>query len=245
MGFSRGPSIVTSGLVFAWDGMSPRSWDGSSSTHRDLVGKNTGTKAGANALTRVSHHVDFDNSTAGTRTCYISFPSANITVPTGDTGTWIWAHYFEDAGSVDHPNFGKETGSAWAGNDGFVFGTGWGTDGPRWGIGGTAYVVYVDDDNGADYRTNVWQIYAVTYQRNTTDGLKTYLHDSNGQRLVDARNSSDVAIGSNTNALHVGATNSRGGNWNGRMDCVYMYNRVLSQSEVFQNFNALKGRFGL
>ena len=244
MGFFRGPNIVRDGLVFAWDGMSPRSWDGSSSTHTDLKGKGTGTKTGANSITRINNHVDFNGG--GTRNCYISFPSANIIVPTENTGTWMWAHYFEDAGSIDHPNFGKETTGAWAGDDGFVFGTGYGTDGPRWGIAGTAHTLYASlTSTTGDYRGNVWQIYCVTYERNSSTGLKTYLHDSNGQRKVDERATSDVAIGSNSNALHIGATNSRGGNWNGLMDFVLMYNTALTQEQIFQNFDAYKSRFGL
>ncbi|MDB4378131.1 LamG domain-containing protein [bacterium] len=239
-----GPNIVRDGLVFAWDGMSPRSWDGSSSTHTDLISKGTGTKTGANSIIRVGNHVDFNGG--GHRNCYISFPSANITVPTGDTGTWMWAHYFEDAGNIDHPTFGKETTGAWAGDDGFVFGTGYGTDGPRWGIAGTAHTVYATTGaSTGDYRGNVWQIYCVTYERNSSTGLKTYLHDSNGQRKVDERTTSNVAIGSNNNALHIGATNSRGGNWNGLLDFVLMYNVTLSQEEVFQNFDAVKNKFGL
>lgn len=246
MGILRGPNIIRDNLVFAWDGISPRSWDGSSSTHTELVGKGTGTKSGANTLSIIDGHVDFDNSTVGTRTCYISFANDNITVPTGNYGTWIWANYFEDAGDIDHPAFGKETTGAWAGGDGFVFGTGWGTDGPRWGIGGTAYTVYATTGaSTGDYRPNVWQMYAVTYERGVTNGLKTYLHDSNGQRLVDQRTPTDVAIGSNTNPLIVGATNSRGGNWNGRLDFILMYDTALSQDEVFQNFDVYRSRFGL
>jgi len=246
MGTAGGPNIVRNGLVFTWAGMSSRTWDGSSSTHTDLISKITGTKTGSNPLVREGNHVDFDNGTAGTRTTYISFPSANITVPTGNLGTWMWAHYFEDAGSVDHPNFGKETTGAWAGGDGFVFGTGYGTDGPRWGIAGTAHTVYATTGaSTGDYRTNVWQIYCVTYERNSSTGLKTYLHDSNGQRKVDERSTSDVAIGSNSNALHIGATNSRGGNWNGLMDFVLMYDTALTQEQVYQNFDAVKNRFGL
>ena len=184
------PGIVNSGLVFAWNGMDTKSWDRTSSTHYDRVSRNSGTKTGANSITIINNHVDFNG--VGDRTCYIAFPSANITVPTGNTGTWIWAHYFEDAGNQDHVNFGKETAGIWAGTDGFVFGTGWGTDGPRWGIGGQAYGIYgTTGGSTGDYRGNVWQIYAVTYERNTANGLKTYLADSNGQRLVDERTTSD------------------------------------------------------
>jgi len=246
MGFSRGPNIIKENLIFCWDGTSLRSWDGSSSTHTELVSKGTGSKTGGNTLSKSNGHVDFDNSSAGTRTCYISFSSSNVNVPTGNNATWMWAHYFQDAGSVDHPNFGKETGSSWDGQNGFVFGTGWGTDGPRWGVAGTAHTIYADvGGSTGDYRTNVWQIYCVTYERNSSTGLKTYLCDSNGMRLVDNNATSDVAIGSNSNDLIIGATNSRGGNWNGLMDFILMYDITLSQDQIFHNFTSVKSRFGL
>jgi len=244
MAFSHNPKIPTSGLVFNWNGLDKISWDGSSSSHKDLVSGATGTKGGANSLSLTNNHVSWTGN--GDRVCVVTFNSSDITVPTGDEGTWIWASYFSDAGSIDHPNFGKETGSSWDGTNGFVFGTGWGTDGLRAGVGGTAYTPF--DETGADtgdYRPDVWQMYAVTYLRNDGNGLKTYLHDSNGQRLVNTKTTSDSAIGSNSNALYLGATNSRGGNWNGNMDFVLMYNRVLTQDEIFSVFNNHKHRFGL
>lgn len=244
MSISYNTSIPRQGLVFAWDGLNPKSWNGISNTHTDLLSITTGTKTGANSLTYTGGHVDFTGG--GTRVCYVSFPDVDNTVPTNNQGTWMWAHYFEDAGDIDHPNFGKETGNSWDGQNGFVFGTGFGTDGPRWGIGGTAYTIYSTTGGATgDYRPNVWQIYCVTYLRNTTNGLKTYLLDSNGMRLVDQRNTPDSAIGSNTNNLQIGATNSRGGNWNGRMDFVYMWNRALTEDEVFRSINAVRSRVDL
>ena len=250
MPVSKGPNIVNDGLVFAWHGADSQSWkDVNSNTHYDLISGTAGTRGGANTITYLgsnnpSKHIKFNGG--GNRNCYISFPSANITVPTGDEGTWMWANYFEDAGNIDHPNFGKKTTGTWSGTNGFVFGTGWGTDGPRWGIGGQAYAIYgTTGGSTGDYRGNVWQIYAVTYQRNTVNGLKTYLADRNGQRLVDERTTSNYAIGSNSNALHIGATNSRGGNWNGYMDFVYMWNRALTQDEIFKNLKRVTSRFGL
>lgn len=244
MATSYSPKIVTSDLCFAWDGMNSKCWDGSSTTHYDLISRSAGTKSGAGALTRTNNHVYFTG--AGNRICTITFPSSNITVPTGDQGTWMWTSYFVDSGNWDHPNIGKETGSSWDGVNGFVFGTGWSTDGPRWGVAGTTHNVYSNESiSNADYRNNVWQIYAVTYTRNSATGLKTYLFDSNGMRLCDQRTTSNVAIGSNTNALYIGATNSRGGNWQGYMDNVYMWTRALSQEEIFQSMDAISKRFGL
>lgn len=242
MGIAYNNSIVKDGLVFAWDGMNSRSWDGSSVTHYDLVSGAAGTKTGGNALTRSNSHVSF--SGAGTRVCYLSWDKSRITVPTGSQGTWLWSHYYTSLGNQDHVNIGSETGGSWDGVNGFVFGTGYGTDGPQWGIGGTAYTPY-GSSPGSQYRTGVWQIYAVTYQRGVTNGLKTYLLDSNGNRLADQRTPTNVDIGSNTNPLLIGATNSRGGNWNGFMDFAFMYNRALTETEITRTFNALKWRVGL
>ena len=33
--------------------------------------------------------------------------------------------------------------------------------------------------------------------------------------------------------------------WDGNMNIAQMYNKALSASEVLQNYNTLKGRFGL
>ena len=46
MAFHYNPKIVTDGLVFGWDGMNPKCWDGVSNTHYELVGGGSGTKNG-------------------------------------------------------------------------------------------------------------------------------------------------------------------------------------------------------
>jgi hypothetical protein len=251
MAFHYSPKVPSDGLCFAWDGMNPKSWTGSQlDNHYDLVSGTAATKQGANSIQygvatpQSGTHVRFYGG--GNRVAYLSFPSANITVPTGDAGTWLFTSYFIDSGNFDHPNIGKETGGGWDGANGFVFGTGWGTDGPRWGVAGTGHTVYANESiSDANYRPNVWQIYGITYERNSSTGLKTYLLDSNGGRLCDQRATSNVAIGSNSNALHIGATNSRGGNWNGYMDSVYMWTRALSADEILTAMDNLHTRFAL
>lgn len=49
-----------------------------------------------------------------------------------------------------------------------------------------------------------------------------------------------------TNGMRIGFwAGGTGYYWNGRIDTVSMYNRALSEAEIRQNFNALRGRFGL
>lgn len=231
------PRSVFDGLVFAWDGTNNRCWDGVSLTHYDLVTRGSGTKLGVGTITRVSNHTLFTPSPAvSTNTAIISFPSANVTVPTGSAGSWSWWYYYTSSQSIDAPNFGKETGGAWDGQNGFVFGNGWGTDGLRMGIGGTVYNVY---SSGTTYKLNTWEQYTVTYKQNSA--AKVYL---NGNLFFTSSNPTSI-IGYNSNDLIIGGTNSRGGNWRGNMDIVQMWNKELSAAEVSQNFNALRGRFSI
>lgn len=228
------------GMCFCFDGMNPKCYSGTGTTFRELISgaQATAVVTSPSTLGVVNSHLRF--VTGGTsQTAYIPFASASVVVPTGITGSWSWFQFFEDQGSVDHPNFGKETSSNWDGVNGFVFGTGWGTDGPRWGIGGTAYTVYTA--TSTDYVPNIWQCWTVTYNGGAANGLKTYLNGS----LLDQRSPTNTPIGSNANNLIIGATNSRGGNWGGYMDLVQMWNRELSAQEVLTNFNVYRGRFGL
>ena len=250
MAFRYSPKLPTNGLCFAWDGINHKCWDGSSVYHTELIGKSQGEKQGSNTLHKgyepgTQTHIYFAGGGIN-QSCYIEFQPGDITVPTGNEGTWMWAQKFVDSGNIDHPNFGKETTGTWSGTDGFVFGTGWGTDGPRWGIGGTAYTVYANETiSNADYRTNVWQIYVVTYQSNSATGLQTYLCDSNGTRLCDQRSTPASQIGTNGDPLRIGCTNQRSGNWNGYMDFVYMWDRALTSKEVFDTFEVVRSKFGL
>lgn len=233
-----------SGMCFCFDGLNPRCYSGSGTTFKELVSQATATASVSSpgTLGIVNNHLRFTNPTPGTRVAYIPFASADITVPTGQQGSWSWFQYFEDQGNVDHPNIGKETTGTWSGTNGFVFGTGWGTDGPRWGIGGTQYTLYTSTPT--DYVPNIWQCWTVTYNGgsgNNANGLKTYL---NGE-LLNQTTAVAATIGSNSNDLHVGATNSRSGNWGGYMDIVQMWDRELTAEEVYYNFTAFRGRFGL
>lgn len=67
-------------------------------------------------------------------------------------------------------------------------------------------------------------------------------------------NALQIADGSyTTNELHIGASKANGAPstdgyfWFAKMDfaCTNMYNRALSSTEIRQNFNALRGRFGI
>jgi hypothetical protein len=91
--------------------------------------------------------------------------------------------------------------------------------------------------------TGVWQQIAITFGQS---GSKIY---KNGTIIVDRPEYIANFSNANTNApLLIGDVNPNASGvfgYNGKMSIFRMYNKVLSESEVQQNFNAVKNRYGL
>lgn len=233
MSFARGPIIPINGLVFYFDALNKKCYTGGSE-FKDLI-----TKTNGNAIIGPTQSLAIENkhlrfiSDEISRSCYISYIANDLNLPKGNLATWSWSHYFIDSGSISHQNFGNGTT-----NSGFVFRTGWGTDGPRWHIGGESYLLY-GDSPPSRYQNTVWQHYTVTFNGLIENGLKTYLDGV----LVDERTPIISSIGEGSNNLYVGADPWSGGNWNGYQDMIQIWDRPLTQQETLQNFNATKSRF--
>jgi hypothetical protein len=89
--------------------------------------------------------------------------------------------------------------------------------------------------------TGVWYQYCFTYNHSTF--LKQIYR--NGVQLTGTPQQTQTSY-LGTGTVRIGATYSSGGNYaNGRFSSTRIYNRVLTAAEIQQNYNALKGRFGL
>jgi hypothetical protein len=89
---------------------------------------------------------------------------------------------------------------------------------------------------------NVWVNLVGTY----TAGSGAMILYRNGE--VDTTGTGPAAITYTTELLSVGTRTLTGASqypWNGNISQVTVYNRVLSAAEVAQNYNAVKGRYGL
>ena len=97
------------------------------------------------------------------------------------------------------------------------------------------------------YRTTNIQLgewFEIGFVWNQSSGLTHFL---NGEILsgTDTMNYT-LGIPKNDANLYIGTYNSNNSYWHdGKIANVRMYNRVLSSTEITQNYNALKGRFGL
>jgi hypothetical protein len=84
---------------------------------------------------------------------------------------------------------------------------------------------------------NTWYFGAVTF--NTTTGWKLYV---NG---VQESTSNSTTTYTGNDEILIGAFSTGANVFAGRISVVQVYNRVLSDSEILQNYNAFKGRYGL
>ena len=82
---------------------------------------------------------------------------------------------------------------------------------------------------------NTWYFGAVTF--NTTSGWKLYV---NG---IQESTSANTTTFSGTGGVLIGAYDLAANLFDGRISIASIYNRVLSDQEIFQNYNALKSRF--
>jgi len=95
----------------------------------------------------------------------------------------------------------------------------------------------VNDSSYSDIKSGNWVNYIGTYD---SSELKLY---RNGVGISSA--SVNTTPQTNNNSLAIGARLLNSYEFNGNISSVQIYNRALSASEVEQNFNALRGRYGV
>ncbi len=216
MAFSRGPSIVTDGLVLALDAANDKSYPGSGTTWNDLSGNgNNGTltngptfnSGGYLNFDGTNDHVVLDNTVS-----LNDFTATAVyTVNSLNNG---WAMFF---GSDDTDNF--------------------------IGIGDSGTILRVQDVNSANSDLS----YSSTLNKLTF--LQVIQSGNTNTWYIDGQ-----SVGTSTNPSYGGmeithmvfyANGNSLGIWAGNYYIASIYNRALSASEVQQNYNANKSRFGL
>ena len=222
--FQATKGIVQDGLVLNLDAGVDKSYPRNGTTWYDLAGSNNGT---------LTNGPTFDRDNGGG----IVFDGSNDRVDIGVTPATL----------VGDGN--PATISAWfypsTTNQRMIFGQGtlsrfyieqYNRNGSliaHWGFG--------DSQNSATSQafinTNTWYHYTATYDGSIAKGY------------LNGINTDTTSIGGSKTyggSLSVGSWGPSGGFYfSGRISTVNVYNRDLSSTEVLQNYNATKGRFGL
>ena len=224
MGIARGPKIVTSGLLLALDAADKLSYRGSGTTWRDLSGNNnTGTLTNGPTFSGANMgSIVFD----GTNDCVTLAINSLFNFGTGDFSIFCWIKSSKVS----------DFSTIFALDDGAL---------------GTGIILYITVTTGV-FRTwvaNVFQNTAASIANGTWNYVGITRSSGTVYQYING-----IQVGSFASAGSV-RTNQipRFGNYDSSNSYMYqgniavsqIYNRALTATEVLQNYNATKGRYGL
>jgi len=231
MGITYNPSIVSSGLVLALDAGNPKSYPGTGTTWTDLSGRgNTGTLTNGPTYSSANGgSIVFDGSND-----YVDCGNSAVFNQSGGKSFTVtcWAK-FNSTPAAHNPIFNKA-----ATNGTFEYTLGLSSSGSvQWftSSNGTSWVLR---DVGETISTGIWYYYAVGFNFNSQVSFASV----NGKQIYTA---AQTGIFNGSRAFEIGRHNDPTTTMNGNIAQVSIYNRALSAAEVSQNFNALRGRYGI
>lgn len=229
-----GGGIVTSGLVFHIDPTDPASYPGSGNTIYDLAGTNNGTFEGG-VYVDANGHLRLDGVNDAVRIGTIA-PGHVMDVAVGSWTIEGWA-YNNGSGENFQMMYSAEDATR---VNRIVVIRGTSTDQMFLSIriNNNQYVTNTPIGSSPDF---TWQHVSGTYDH-AANIVAFYI---NGSFVVDAPVTETIV--SISRELRIGARgiSLSANEWNGRLGYVAQYNRVLTPSEILQNFNATKASYGL
>ena len=225
MAISYNPSSVTSGLVLCLDAANSKSYPGSGTTWTDLSGNgNTGT---------LVNGVGYNSGNLGS----LSFDGVDDYVTTGKVLVPITGQFhIEGWVYLNNTNTVKLFVTQYnnpddAGRFQCLFQSN-GTISMFDGVGSMV-------GTSPSYSANVWTY--VAFQRDSSNLCNIFV---NGTKATTG--ATDTTTLENTNTIIGTRGSNQAGTWfNGRMSNVRIYNRALTATEIQQNFNATRSRYGI
>jgi hypothetical protein len=207
-------------LVLALDAGNPRSYPGSGTTWFDISGNGKNCSWNSTPTFNTTHFTFNGSSNFGT--------ISNINFSVEQTILIIMRHSYTSGrrNPWDQAYGGYGTWTHEQGNNINYY----------YGDAGANTTPYVGRNSGTTSR-NVWNFMCTT--RNTSQS-RWY----NGITNTDTFNHSYGTLTSTSANIRIGLGYT-GVYWQGDMAMILAYTRALSADEVSQNYNALKGRFGL
>lgn len=229
---SGGPNIVLDSLILDLDAANIKSYPGTGTTWTDI------SRGGFNAT--LTNGPTFNSSNGGNIVLdgsndYISVINGYTNVMKNNNN-WTVSLWFRASNLSNNPVLVSPDAGQLAYFDLFL------EVGPNaiyWASGGGAGSNYVSATPTLITNT----IYNIVFVKTGTTTGKVYL---NGIEIALTTNGTGLGSMPNSNAdFRIGAFKQSGFELNGNLYNILMYNRTLTASEITQNYNATKGRFGL
>ena len=229
MSLSHSPSIVTTGLVMCLDAANPRSYPGSGAVWYDISGSEYNATL-INSPSYVSTGGSYFTFNGTTQTASVIKPFPNVV---GTITSEIWV-YFNTVATVCLNHKGSHytlriTNNTYAWADSSVY---------SYANYGYTTVTGIDT-------TGVWKQLVVTKDSSNVvrlyiNGVISDTHAAFGSALSATASTLWIVGYSDTDTAPTGSSML-----DGRVSISRVYNRDLTAPEVTQNFNALRGRYGI
>jgi hypothetical protein len=239
MGLHHSPLIATNGLILCLDAINTRSYSGTGTTWADLSGNAfNGTIQNSPAYNSAGYF-SFTNASTGIIT-FSSIPQLQFLGRSQYT-LECWIRVTTIPGNLTYRRIIHRESNPGIGRDGYNFWIESSVDGTNITFASERFVAGIQSGVNitVPYATNGngWNQWSITY-----DGLNLRMY-RNGS-LVSGPVSDTRNITNNTAVLSLasqGGPNSIGGDF----ASIKVYNVALSASDVRQNFNALRARYGV
>ena len=223
MATNYNPSIVTDNLVLCLDAANTKSYPGSGTTWYDMSSRNRNSTL-TNGPTFSTDNLgcfDFDGGND-----YVNLNFVFTQSSSANSYTVVTAAKLDTSSTNKRQIFSSDNGG---------FDWGYGT------VGGSnsVYSIFTGSNqvNGSSMDTN-WHIF--TGQWSSSFGTRLWVDDN-----LDI-DTSTIGYDSSINAqTNLGRNPSYGEYFNGKIAFCLIYEKALTETEIKQNYYALKGRFGL
>jgi len=229
MGIAYGAKTVRGGLIIDIDPSNPKSYSGTGSSVTDMSGENIdGTFAGGTTFSSANNGVfTFDGVNS-----VINFGIGETIFPLPEFSIEIW---FSSDGTT--PTTGTSPGLL-----GFTYGIRLfvGSNSLSYGVDNGTSLSLVSSPSTYNFYDSSW--HHVVMQASP---VTRYLY-IDGELANTHNNSWSGTTRWPTNSINIGRDNNNVNYFfRGKTGPVKVYNRVLSASEVSQNFKAVRGRYGI
>ncbi len=224
MALAHSPSIITNGLVLCLDAANRKSYPGSGTTWTDLSGRgNNGTLVNGSTYNSGNNgSIVFDGVDDAVR---VSNPSISKSCSIcfwfkhNSPGTWKDIFTFQTSADLTASRV-EHDGNILNSNQYNWYGEGF--------VAGT--VLFTHTGANFDYISLIFDANNATCYKNGVQTAQTVSSNFASASFIDMGKRLDAGDRAP---------------WKGNIACFSIYNRALTAAEIQQNFNALRGRFGI